>query len=299
MAWGAIVGGIIGAVAGGLVSDKGYSRGLDDKRKGLRDMKAESERALKIIDDVFAEVIERHGPEWEGARKTYQQIGADIKSGAYSSEAFMDVFIDAEGFNPPEQYKSQFREDDEGFAFDPEQDSSYKFRVEQGKKAIAAKANAAGGAYSGALGKALVGYGQQMASQEYAAQHGRYTQDRGIQQADEGLRQSDVGLALNDDYRNRQLRLEAGNTLFQQRESVSRLGAETSLAYTQQGIGALNDITQSQLKTAELSASVLDRKGNRILQGQTELGDTQINRGNDRERSIDKVSSFIPLLGGS
>ena len=281
------------AVIGAYTEDKAQKRAISEKRKGNRYKKEQTERSLKYIDEALADIQERHGNEWEGARAVFQKMGADIKSGTYSAEAFMDSFIDPDGFKPPEQYKAQFSPPEEGFTFNPEEDPGYQFRLQEGQKAIAAKANAEGGAYSGALGKSLVGYGQRMASQEYSDSYGRYQQERGIQQADERLRQADTGMALSDDYRNRQLRLEAGNTLFNQQESIARLGAETSLAHITQGRQGMADVTRSQLALTEQRTRLLGAQGTDLLNNQSRIGDQEGERGKTQADNLRNIAGGI------
>lgn len=57
-------------------------------------------------------------------------------------------------------------------------DPSYQFRLQQGQDAIESSAAARGGLLSGATMKALQGYGQDMASQEYQNAFNRYTTDQ-------------------------------------------------------------------------------------------------------------------------
>jgi hypothetical protein len=52
-------------------------------------------------------------------------------------------------------------------------DPGYQWRMDQGRKALEASAAARGGLFSGATGKALVDYGQGLASQEYDKAYGR------------------------------------------------------------------------------------------------------------------------------
>jgi hypothetical protein len=62
------------------------------------------------------------------------------------------------------------------FSFDPSQvanDPGYKFRLEQGQLALERSAAARGQTFSGGTLKALTGYGQDMASQEYQAAYNR------------------------------------------------------------------------------------------------------------------------------
>ena len=57
-------------------------------------------------------------------------------------------------------------------------DPSYQFRLQQGQDAIQSSAAAQGGLLSGATLKALQGYGQDMASQEYSNAYNRFNADQ-------------------------------------------------------------------------------------------------------------------------
>jgi hypothetical protein len=61
---------------------------------------------------------------------------------------------------------------------DFENDPGYQFRMSEGMKAIERSAAARGGLNSGATMKALAGYGQNLASQEYQNAYNRFNSDR-------------------------------------------------------------------------------------------------------------------------
>jgi hypothetical protein len=61
---------------------------------------------------------------------------------------------------------------------DFQQDPGYAFRLQEGQKALERSASARGGLLSGGAGKALAGYGQNMASQEYSNAYNRWSADR-------------------------------------------------------------------------------------------------------------------------
>lgn len=58
-------------------------------------------------------------------------------------------------------------------------DPGYQFRLSEGVKAIDKGAAARGDFFSGGTGKALVGFGQDLASQEYGNAYNRFNQDQG------------------------------------------------------------------------------------------------------------------------
>lgn len=59
-----------------------------------------------------------------------------------------------------------------------QQDSGYAFRLSEGQKALERSAAARGGLLSGATGKALTRFGQEMGSQEYTNAFNRYQAER-------------------------------------------------------------------------------------------------------------------------
>ena len=59
-----------------------------------------------------------------------------------------------------------------------QEDPGYAFRLKEGQKALEASAAARGGLISGNALKGLVGYGQEMGSQEYMNAFNRYQQER-------------------------------------------------------------------------------------------------------------------------
>lgn len=59
-----------------------------------------------------------------------------------------------------------------------QQDPGYAFRLAEGQKALERSGSAKGMTLSGAQQKALAGYGQGMASQEYGNAYNRYTNDQ-------------------------------------------------------------------------------------------------------------------------
>lgn len=72
----------------------------------------------------------------------------------------------------------------DSFKFDQNnwKDPGYQFRVTQGLKALTNRANAAGNSQSGAQQKALMAYGQDMASQEYQNSFNRAVTEHGLNQ---------------------------------------------------------------------------------------------------------------------
>jgi hypothetical protein len=75
---------------------------------------------------------------------------------------------------------SSFGDFDRNFTMaDYQADPGYQFRLNQGSQALERSAAARGGLNSGALGKALTQYGQEMGSQEYGNAYNRWNNDIG------------------------------------------------------------------------------------------------------------------------
>lgn len=108
-------------------------------------------------------------------------------------------------------------------------DPGYAFRLAEGQKALERSAAARGGLMSGATGKALTRYGQEMGSQEYTNAFNRYQAER---QARLGPLQSLAGV---------------GQTTAQQLGAAGQqFGTNVGNLYTQQGDIAANALLAGQ-----------------------------------------------------
>lgn len=105
--------------------------------------------------------------------------GVHSRSGSSSSFAGYDGF---EAYTPPEPFQAPTEAD-------MQQDPGYQFRVNQGAKAMTNSASAKGLLRSGGTLKDFLGYGQDMASQEYGNVYGR--------RASEYDRQAGMGFQAN------------------------------------------------------------------------------------------------------
>jgi len=108
-------------------------------------------------------------PWREAGREAIETIQAGIESGAF----------DAGAWEPPkwEDWEGSDEKWEEFGQDDFEQDPGYHFRMREGLKAINRQSGALGLAGSGATGKALQKYGQDLASQEFGAARARAMED--------------------------------------------------------------------------------------------------------------------------
>jgi len=119
-------------------------------------------------------------------------------------------------------------------------DPSYQFRLQQGQNAIQSSAAAQGGLLSGATLKALQGYGQDMASQEYSNAYNRFNAD----QTNRYNRLSNlVGIGQN-------AAVQVGNA-----------GAQTAHAVANNTMAGANSIAAGQVASANNWANTANNLG--------------------------------------
>lgn len=102
-------------------------------------------------------------------------------------------------------------------------DPGYAFRLAEGQKALERSGAARGMSLSGAQQKALLGYGQGMASQEYGAAYGRYNNDQ--------------------------------TNLFNRLSGVAGTGQQANQFVGQMGANTANQISQNQLGAGNATAA--------------------------------------------
>ena len=113
---------------------------------------AAAEKAIQIQKDMFDQVRGDLNPYRTAGSTALQQLMTGMKPDGYFNQTYtgQDIY----------------------------DDPSYQFRVNQGNNAIQSGAAAQGGLLSGATLKALQGYGQDMASQEYQNGYNRFNADQ-------------------------------------------------------------------------------------------------------------------------
>ena len=103
-------------------------------------------------------------------KEMYDQTRKDLMPYADAGKTSLDQLMGQMG---PDGYFSQTYAGQDIY-----NDPSYQFRLQQGQDAIQSSAAARGGLLSGATLKALQGYGQDMASQEYQNAYNRFNADQ-------------------------------------------------------------------------------------------------------------------------
>ena len=145
--------------------------------------------------------------------------------------------------------------------------------MKQGQKAIAAQANAGGGAFSGALGKALMSHGQDMASQEYAAQHNRWQQDRKLAMVAETTRLDQ--------------RLRTANLEFGARAKAAGMGMDMQRHKSDLDIRGILGAGGQQLAGGQTTAGI-----------RNDIANTQIDQGDALNTNVHNLFWYGQLLGG-
>ena len=139
------VGKAIGSITGANKQAKAAKKAADQQA-------AAAEKASQIQKDMFDQVRGDLDPYRTAGSTALQQLMTGMKPDGYFNQTYsgQDIY----------------------------DDPSYQFRVNQGNNAIQGSAAAQGGLLSGATLKALQGYGQDMASQEYQNAYNRFNADQ-------------------------------------------------------------------------------------------------------------------------
>ena len=134
----------------------GSITGANQQAKAAKNAAAQqaeaAEKASQIQKDMFDQVRGDLNPYRTAGSTALQQLMTGMKPNGYFNQTYtgQDIY----------------------------DDPSYQFRVNQGNNAIQGSAAAQGGLLSGATLKALQGYGQDMASQEYQNAYNRFNADQ-------------------------------------------------------------------------------------------------------------------------
>ena len=141
------------ALIGGAATVYGASQNASAIKKGAKAQRRAEERALEIQQQNRAEDIARQKPWYDIGVKALERLSA------------------VQGFDgKPPDYSA--------FQADP----GYQFRVNEGLRAISGNASARGLLDAGATGKALLNYGQEAGSAEFANWYNRLAALAGVGQ---------------------------------------------------------------------------------------------------------------------
>ena len=145
--------------------------------------------------------LQQSAEQWSGnVRNVYDEAGnlvmdtagnaaAGVRGAATQANQYLDPYYQTGNQANQSLYNlamSRLNAAPEEFTFD-QNDPSYQWRLQQGANALERSAAARGGLASGNTLKALTGYGQGMASQEYAAEHARWLAERTANRADTAM----------------------------------------------------------------------------------------------------------------
>ena len=145
--------------------------------------------------------LQQSAETWSGnVRNIYDEAGnlvmdtagnaaAGVRGAAGQANTYLDPFYQTGNEANRSLYDlamSRLNAPEEEFSFS-ESDPSYQWRLQQGEKALQRSAAARGGLASGNTLRSLMGYGQGMASQEYAAEHARWLAERQANRADTAM----------------------------------------------------------------------------------------------------------------
>ena len=193
------------------------------------------------------------------------------------------------GISPMQQYQTA----SQPLNVDITQDPSYKTRMQAGLDAIEGSAAARGGLFSGATGKALTQYGQDLASQEYANAYNRAALERQNQQqaynTAYGQNLQDQQQAYNQAYQTAGLQsglynqgvqneLAQQGQLYNQYSGIASMGQQAAGALGgygsqaaqnigQYNTGAASALGQGQMAGAGYYTGALQNLGNQLTSG--------------------------------
>lgn len=133
---------------------------------GMNSAKKQAKAAQSAANTQAAAADRASQVQWD----MYDQTRKDLTPYSDAGKTSLDQLMGQMG---PDGYFSQTYTGQDIYS-----DPSYQFRLQQGQDAIQSSAAARGGLLSGATLKALQGYGQDMASQEYQNAYNRFNADQ-------------------------------------------------------------------------------------------------------------------------
>lgn len=168
------------------------------------------------------------------------------------------------------------------------QDPGYQFRLKEGSKALQNSAAARGTLLTGATAKALQGYGQEQASQEYGAAYGRALQGYGVNRDTSqqyfGNRMSSFGGNLNAFSANRDAALGEGS-----------LGLQAATAGYDRNLSLARTQWQDAADAANRGASAAS--GNSAADYNRQLNEYKMNYGIFNENQDRQYSKLMGMAG--
>ena len=235
---------MIGNLGKDITGATAAEKAAEAQRTGLAEAGAAQER-------MFDKSLETQQPWLEAGERALGSLESGIQSGQFGTDAGQFDFAD---YDPGAGYEAP--------QFDFEADPGYKFRLEQGMKAIEGSAAARGGLFSGGTGQALQEFGQGLAAQEYGDAYRRFQDqrnfDRGIFESDRGFGrgefESDRGFGYGqfmDDYN----RERAGKTdEYNRLASLAGVGQMTAGNVSRQQMAQGGNLANLALQSGNIGA---------------------------------------------
>lgn len=214
----AIVGGaVIGAGASYLASESQ----ADAAKEGMKAEQQMSAANIEFQREMAAAQRKDFAPWTKAGGKALDKLWAGIQSGEFEPGKF-----DPGKFDPTQ--------------IDLEADPGYKFRMSEGVEALDKSAAARGRLLSGAQNKAITGFAQDSASQEYGNAYARYADKYSKDYA----READI-YAKETDAKSRKYNMLSGLSQQGQASAARQAGATSQLAQTGGNIMAQSGQTQN------------------------------------------------------
>lgn len=215
---------VVGAatVAGSMYSSKQAS-------KAAKTQAASADRASQIQQENFERTREDLMPYKQAGNTALGQLMGQMTPDGYFNQTYtgQDIYSDP----------------------------SYQFRLQQGQDAIQSSAAAQGGLLSGATLKALQGYGQDMASQEYSNAYNRFNAD----QTNRYNRLSNlVGIGQN-------AAAQVGNAGAQTSQAIANNTMAGANALAAGQIGSANAWTDGAQQLGSLATAYLNNKKSGVI----------------------------------
>ncbi len=139
-------------VGGALLANNSAKKQAKAAQNAANTQAAAADRASQVQWDMYDQTREDLTPYSDAGKNSLAQLMGQMGPDGYFNQTYtgQDIYSDP----------------------------SYQFRLQQGQDAIQSGAAARGGLLSGATLKALQGYGQDMASQEYQNAYNRFNADQ-------------------------------------------------------------------------------------------------------------------------
>lgn len=118
---------------------------------------AGAKEARSIIDRYYGQAAGYQQPYYQQGTQAYRQLGRDLGAGTYNVD-----------------YSQEYQTPEFNYQADP----GYAYRQQEGIRGIEGSAAVGGKGFSGATQRALMRFGQGLASQEYGNAFNRYTNQR-------------------------------------------------------------------------------------------------------------------------